>query len=455
VKSLRRLFSSVVPAFLQEPRTETAGLLIVFTRYPEPGTTKTRLVSTLGEEGAATLQAAMTRHVLELARQLNRAQHIQVEVRYEGGNKDLMTLSFGPDLRYRHQGSGSLGERIKRAFDESFQIGYQRIVIIGSDCPEISVDLLNTSFTHLEKNDLVLGPATDGGYYLVGLHSMFPGLFDKIPWGTDHVFQRTFEIAQRLRMQVFILPCLCDVDRPEDLNVWEKVLQSKTSPKISVIIPTLNEAETILTTIMSANSAPEVELIVADGGSTDGTADIAAKAGTRVLVTSPGRARQMNAGAAVATGDVLLFLHADTTLPQGFDTYVRETLKENTVVAGAFEFKAIPSLPGMNIIERLANWRSRRLQLPYGDQGIFVRAELFRKLGGFPEVQIMEDFELIRRIRRYGRVATANIPVLTSSRKWKARGVLSTTLLNQVIILGHLIGVPPEHLSTWYNRNRD
>lgn len=224
---------------------------------------------------------------------------------------------------------------------------------------------------------------------------------------------------------------------------------------ISIIIPTLNEAAHLAATLARTRSAEtrEVivpEVIVVDGGSTDGTVDLALAASARVLLTETNRARQMNTGARNATGDILLFLHADTLLPAGFAEHIERILAQPGTLAGAFQFRVDGPQRGLRFIEMTTNWRARVLQMPYGDQAIFMRAALFHRQGGFPALPFMEDFELMRQLRRQGRIEIAPVPVITSARRWLQHGVLKTTLLNQAIITGYWLGVSPARLARWY-----
>jgi rSAM/selenodomain-associated transferase 2 len=221
---------------------------------------------------------------------------------------------------------------------------------------------------------------------------------------------------------------------------------------ISIVVPTLDEEKAIGATIEAALGACDVEVIVSDGGSTDGTAAVARGLRARFIVARTGRAWQMNAGARIARGDLLVFLHADTLLPKGYDARVRDILSDRGVAAGAFELGIGASNAGFRVIERLANWRSRFLGMPYGDQAIFIRAGLFRRAGGFPEIPIMEDFEFMRRIRALGRVELAGAAAVTSPRRWCALGIVRTTLINQVIIAAYCLGVRPDRLARWYGR---
>jgi rSAM/selenodomain-associated transferase 2 len=223
-------------------------------------------------------------------------------------------------------------------------------------------------------------------------------------------------------------------------------------PRISIIVPALNEAHNLPQTLAALLVATETEVIVVDGGSVDETAAVAKGLGARVIGSAPGRSRQLNWGAAVATGEILLFLHADTRLPLGFDQTIRHALAQPGVVAGAFRLAIDGTDRGLRWVEWGVNVRSRRCQMPYGDQGIFLRAEVFDKMGGFPDLPMMEDFELVRQLRKVGRVAIAPSAVVTSDRRWRTLGILRTTLANQVMIAGYLLGVDPQKLARWYRR---
>ncbi len=222
------------------------------------------------------------------------------------------------------------------------------------------------------------------------------------------------------------------------------------SKKISIVIPVLNEANQIAKILEIQPQATHVELIVVDGGSRDQTVPFAQSIGARVLQSSPGRAQQMNIGANAATGSILLFLHADTQLPAGFDTMIRQALSQPATIAGAFSLKIDADLWSLRWVEWGVNWRSRWLQMPYGDQAIFLHTHTFKTLGGFPNLPIMEDFELMRQLKQRGTIALLPAAVITSGRRWQTLGVLRTTLLNQWIILAYLLGVSPKRIAHWY-----
>ncbi|MDX2228533.1 MAG: TIGR04283 family arsenosugar biosynthesis glycosyltransferase [Leptolyngbyaceae cyanobacterium bins.349] len=221
-------------------------------------------------------------------------------------------------------------------------------------------------------------------------------------------------------------------------------------PSLSVIIPVWNEASQLPATLTAIAADATVEIIVVDAGSQDDSVQIAKQFGARVLHSWPGRARQLNAGAAIAQGTLLLFLHADTQVPPDYATQVAQILSQPGVAAGAFRLYITGTQAGLRWVEWGVYWRSRVCQLPYGDQGIFLAAHTFHSLAGFPELPILEDFVLVQRLKQQGRVAIAPASVLTSGRRWQRLGVIKTTLINQLILLGYGLGVSPQRLAGWY-----
>ena len=437
--------------------------LILFTRYPEPGTTKTRMIPTLGADGAADLQRQMTRHILSSVTEFSGLHPTSLEIRFEGGSQKLMAAWLGPRFEYTPQGEGDIGHRMARALEEGFGCGYETVVIIGSDVPHINVDILQKAFKGIKKNDLILGPAGDGGYYLIGMRrASFSRaclrLFNGIQWGTNVVLSQTLATAEELSLGYGLLDTLDDVDRPEDLAVWHRALKPTMAPvgkkPLSVIIPTLNEAGTIKETLIHLQKTKELEIVVVDGGSRDNTVELVRSLGTRVLSTEPSKAVQMNTGAAQSTGDVLLFLHADTRLPDNFNAEVMAAVNQKDFCAGAFSLGIDSNVWGLRIIERVANWRSRFFQMPYGDQALFVCRDLFNEIGGFPKFPIMEDFELVRRLRRRGKISILPVSVHTSPRRYLNFGIFKTWFLNQIIIAAYYLGIPPQRLACWYRREK-
>ncbi|HTL16180.1 MAG TPA: TIGR04283 family arsenosugar biosynthesis glycosyltransferase [Patescibacteria group bacterium] len=433
----------------QRPNVVTRETIILFTRYPRAGRTKTRLIPKLGAEGAAQLQREMTEHVLARVWPLVRERRLNLEVWFEDGSQGEMRRWLGADVRFVAQGEGDLGARMLRAMERAFRSGVERAIIIGADCPELDARLLSGAFKSLRSHSLVFGPARDGGYYLLGSREPYPFLFQNINWGTGDVLATSLRRARDAGIDPWLLPELTDIDGPADLPVWEKARHINQS--VSVIIPVVNEAKHLPRTLEQAATNKPGEIIVADGGSHDETVRIAKGYGARVVTCGPNRARQMNAGAALARGEVLLFLHADTVPPRGYCQEVLAAFRAPKVVGGAFRFAIADPFPGRCLLEASTNLRSHLWRMPYGDQAIFVRRWAFDQVGGFPDLPIMEDYEFIRRLRRLGKLALLDAAVLTSGRRWQRLGFVRTTLINKLMILGYNLGVPPARLAAYYS----
>jgi rSAM/selenodomain-associated transferase 2 len=223
---------------------------------------------------------------------------------------------------------------------------------------------------------------------------------------------------------------------------------------VSVVIPTLNEAGTIARTLTQLRQAGECQSIVVDGGSDDDTMVIARLHADAVLSSPRGRARQMNAGSQVATGEALLFLHADTVLPPGFLHIVAAALDNPTVIGGRFDVRLDAEGWPFRMIETLMNLRSRMTKIATGDQAIFVRREVFHKVGGYPDIELMEDVEFSRKLKREGRIACLRERVTTSARRWQRDGVTKTILRMWSLRLCHFLGVSPARLRAYYADTR-
>ena len=221
--------------------------------------------------------------------------------------------------------------------------------------------------------------------------------------------------------------------------------------RLSIVVPVLDEAGVIGAALEALRPLRERghEVIVSDGGSTDGTRERAAGDADRVLAAPRGRARQMNAGAKVAIGDVFVFLHADTKLPPEADRAVFEALGDRPGW-GSFPVRLSGVHPAFRVIERMISLRSRLSGIATGDQAIFVARDLFRAVGGFTDLALLEDVELCRRLRRILPPVRPRAPVVTSSRRWEAGGIARTTALMWWIRGAYALGVSPERLARHY-----
>ncbi len=224
---------------------------------------------------------------------------------------------------------------------------------------------------------------------------------------------------------------------------------------ISVIIPTFNEETTLARTLSQTSGLSMDEVIVVDGGSTDHTLAMAraflARVPAACLVTAPqGRARQMNEGVKASRGEILLFLHADTELPVSARAVIEHALADPGTIGGHFDVRFESPSGWAHIVGTLMNWRSRLSGIATGDQAIFVRREVFDRLGGFPDIPLMEDIEFSRRMKKAGRTVALRNTVTTSFRRWERQGPLRTILLMWTLRFLYWLGISPWRLSAWY-----
>jgi uncharacterized protein len=428
------------------PNPCNARRLILFGRYPVPGRTKTRLIPLTGPLGAAELHRQWTERTLSV---LVGSSQAPVDVVYTGGNRRRMRRWLGGSAsEYWAQQEGDLGRRMQQAIGRALDQGARQVVLVGTDIPGLTTQHITDAFQALTQHDLVLGPSRDGGYWLIGCRAPAP-VFQDIDWGTQRVLSQTLAAAARCGLSVALLPRLRDIDTEADLRHWQpdcKFLR----PYLSVVIPALNEAARMGECI-AALRAPDIETIVVDGGSNDGTVQAARQAGARVICAPRGRARQQNAGAALAAGRALLFLHADTRLPKDFGAQVFERLLDPQVTLGAFRFKTDWDHWAMRGIERAVQVRCALLHLPYGDQAFFMRKKVFEQAGGFADVPLAEDLLLARTLARRGKVELTPGAAVTSGRSWRTQGIARVSLIHTLIAGGCLLGIDPRRLACLYN----
>jgi rSAM/selenodomain-associated transferase 2 len=222
------------------------------------------------------------------------------------------------------------------------------------------------------------------------------------------------------------------------------------STPVSVIIPALNEEKSIAQVLADAVALRPHEVIVVDGGSKDRTREISEQLGAVVMITGPGRARQMNCGARRATGDILLFLHADTHLPPAALHDIVAALKNPRYVGGRFDVDLDGNHWLLKIIGAMINQRSRITKVGTGDQAIFVRREVFARMGGFPDIPLMEDIAFCRALKRLGGIACLRSKVRTSARRWETEGVWRTMIKMWTLKLLYFAGVSPVTLKRFY-----
>nr|XP_022296720.1 uncharacterized protein LOC111106357 [Crassostrea virginica] len=467
-------------------KTINRKVISIFTRYPTPGVTKTRLIPSLGREGAAYAQRRMTEHVLGRMKKYCREQgDTDLAVWYNGSSQQKMeywlTAKAKGDnfMHFLQQPPGGLGEKLTEAALSGFRDNREYVVIIGSDIPDIDSGVMEEAFETLEGGaEMVLGQAEDGGYFLVGFSraakDKIGAVFEGMDWGTEKVFQQQCDRAEELGISLLILHTeLSDVDTEEDIAVMEEALKIRrpqlTDRKWSVIIPTMNEEDNIISTLdlVCKNCSSEAriqEILVCDGGSKDNTVqkvkDFSLKVNIpiKVIHSQPGRGFQQKAGAESSVGEYLLFLHSDTSLPPNYDVSAEACLATPGNVAGSFLWAVDYDSNDtwffkqeMRILEYFTNRRIRTHELPFGDNAIFTTRHAYHKVSGFQEVYLLEDVLLVEEFWKIGHIGIAEgDPVITSARRWRKWGLLRITGLNQVILTAHQLGVSTDRLALWY-----
>ena len=364
------------------------------------------------------------------------------------------------------QGDGDLGARIERVLRRALASA-PRAIAMGADTPGLPAAALDRAHEALRTADAAIGPTEDGGFYLLALRRCPEGLLAGLPWSQSDTFAATLARLRERGLSTVVLDAWFDVDRPADLERLRGLLAAGVVsapatrrvldiPTISVVMPVLDEERRIGAALSDLAALGGLhEVIVVDGGSTDRTVEIARSAGARIVIAPRGRGPQLNAGAAAATGDILLFLHADTTLPSDAAVHVRRALARPDVIAGAFRTWTVADepRPWFAPLLHLADIRSRITRYPYGDQAMFVRTSAFYAAGGFPDMPLMEDLELSRRLSKQGRIHTCAASVRVSGRRFVARPFVYTTLVN-VFPLLYRAGVSPHALARLYRQVR-
>jgi rSAM/selenodomain-associated transferase 2 len=224
--------------------------------------------------------------------------------------------------------------------------------------------------------------------------------------------------------------------------------------RISVIVPVLNEEKSIAATLIELQRLKPDEMIVVDGGSSDETREICQRFGIKLYLSRAGRAAQMNFGAQWATGDVLVFLHADTRLPLSAFDDIRTALQDSKVLGGRFDLQLDNPRPLLKLVGFMISLRSRLSKVGTGDQAIFVRREIFQELGGYPDIPLMEDVELSRALKHRGAVACLRSRVTSSARRWETEGIWRTILKMWTLKSLYLLGISPVLLKRYYGDTR-
>lgn len=406
--------------------------LIVFTREPAAGKTKTRMMPYYRSGQCADLQLSFIRDIYRELRTVD----ADIIVSYTGGEPLKLRSVFGDKKDYIEQRGEDLGHRMYYALEDTFALGYEKAVLIGTDIPELRAKSINAAFDKLENSDVVLGPTADGGYYLIGMKELHREAFDVRHYGESSVLKDTVTSIDKADYGIAFADTYHDMDNREDLAGYLRRMRNdrrlrtsatgrfiKANATISIIVPIYNEASTIrrmMDQLMQYRSAAEI--IFVDGGSTDDTLKIIDDRFT-VLTGAKGRAAQMNLGAEKSSGDILFFLHCDSVLPPRALDEIRDCFADNEYGCFGVQFASSNFFMFTNRI--ISNHRAWNRGLPFGDQGIFISRELFFDMGMFPDMPIMEDYEFARRLAASGiKPGKTRHRISTSARRY-GRGTLS------------------------------
>jgi uncharacterized protein len=434
--------------------------LILFMRYPEPGCVKSRLAAAVGPEEAARIYEKLIRRTLGVAADFKR----------ERPEVDLFIFFTPPDKMLRIEGAYPgpwslncqqglhLGERMDAAIRQVLACGYSDVLLVGTDLANLEPVDLTEAYQAVEKGYAALGPAADGGFYLIGLNRPCPAVFQLKSWGTGEIFARTEQLLLNSGFMVKRLKERRDIDCPEDLPF----IQSKPwfTASLSIIIPTLGSSDRLGPFLQNLQQQiwPDDEIILVEAETSDqqrGHVEPKQVAQQIFSVHAPrGRGLQLNRGVATAKGSLLFFLHDDSKPPPNFAYSIRKVCEAPSMSLGCFQLAFSPSNPLLNGIAKWANFRTRTLGLPYGDQGLFCRHDGFEKAGGFRKPYLMEDVDFVSHCRRLGQLVVLSDSMVTSPEGYIRLGILRASLRNHLTMLLYHLGVDDRKLYRFYYRHK-
>lgn len=363
----------------------------------------------------------------------------------------------------------NLGKRLNHTDKQIRALGYTRLCFIGSDAPTLPNEYILQALVSLTSYDAVLGPCQDGGFYLLGSCKPLPDL-TAIPWSKTNTLDKTTALLQSYRYRISMLAKWYDIDTATDLPLLNHHLKTSVPahaalkqwlnrlPIISIIIPTLNEKSIIVPLIKALQKlSPTPEIIIVDGGSEDNTVALCHKFSVKTL-RSPvsNRALQMNSGAQAASGKILLFLHADCLLQQSAYSAMLNSMADATIAGGCFRYALSSSQKSWPewLIETGVALRVKLFKAPYGDQGYFVRRDVFTRIGEYKALPLLEDVEWFRRLKATKKAIFLKARLITSARRIHQHGWIRSSLRNNLIIFLFLCGVCPHKLANFYYNKR-
>jgi uncharacterized protein len=432
--------------------------LIIFLRCPEPGCVKSRLATAIGPGPAARVYEKLLRRTLGIAGDFKHQRPlVDLFLFFTPLEKksEIEEAYPGPWSFHCQQGT-HLGQRMEEAFHEVMHQGYSQVLLVGTDLADLEPSDFNDAFQALNEGYSALGPAADGGFYLIGLDRPCPSVFQSEVWSTNGIFARTEHVLLHAGLRAKPLQKRRDIDTPEDLHILEEKSEFRTT--LSVVIPTLSSIDQLepFLQLVQKQIWPDDEIIVAqtEGGEPQASPHEPRQIAPRIFVVAAprGRGLQLNRGATRARGDLLFFLHDDSVPPPNFAYSVRKIAAESELSLGCFRLAFSPSTRSLEWIAKWANWRTRVFRLPYGDQGFFCRRELYDNVGGFKRPYLMEDVDFVLHCRRRGRILVLPDSINTSPRRYLRSGVLRASLTNHLTMLLYHLGLSDRRLYSFYYR---
>jgi hypothetical protein len=418
--------------------------LLIFLRYPEAGKVKRRLSEEIGSEKAAQVYEKLIRRTLGVACDFKLSSPETRVVLFHTPDDPLEKLKnkFQGPWEFRPQEGKHLGQRMENALRAAFAAGARKAVLIGTDLADIEANDIEGAFRDTEEKVAVLGPAADGGFYLIGTDRPIGAPLRFGAWGTGEVFSRTTRALEADGFRVRAAAERNDVDRKRDLDLLDGDILFSGS--ISTIIPTLTEAQKLspLLSYLENLLWPGDDIVVVQGGAFEKVCLRRVSPLLTVVGIRQGRGIQQNAGAILSRGTILFFLHDDTIPPPEFPYLIRRACRAKRALLGCFKLRFLPSNPALRMIAAWANLRTVLFKLPYGDQGIFCRREMFERAGGFGRNYLMEDVNLVRKFLKMNRGAVSSlpVPVWSSSDRYLRTGILKASLQNHSTFLLAALG---------------
>ncbi|HBZ54037.1 MAG TPA: hypothetical protein DEO88_01415 [Syntrophobacteraceae bacterium] len=431
-----------------------ARTLIVFLRYPEPGRVKTRLAAGMGAAPAAAFYERLLRRTLGIVADFwENHRDVEIVLFFDPMEREAeVRWAFPGPWRFVAQPSGHLGERMRAACDLGSGQAERHSVVIGCDIGDLQSADLDDAFRALNHCDAVLGPARDGGFYLIGLARRCDAVFLPASWGGSEVCGRALATLQREGLTVALGKERNDIDRVEDLMRLPG--RDYFDRRVAIIIPFLGSPSRLekLLEFLEPQLWPADEIILVSGEGLPGTATCRISARTRMVRARRGRGLQLNCGVRESRSDLLWFLHEDSTPPPNFAYHVRKLVLSQHHSLGCFRLAFDGHSRALALIARWANIRTSILQLPYGDQGIFCERATYDQLNGFRRAYIMEDVDFVRSARRLGKLLIIPQPLRTSPARYVKCGILRASLVNHLLFGLYLAGIDDRKLYSWYYR---